>query len=533
MYSRGYNRSPVKRTSHYYSRRGMSSSDNSKNSRQEPVKKEYPLILLHCTILPPTLSLPVGFGIPDQRILKEVLPPLYWRRWKLLEDKIGFGVVRDRGVLISHPQDMYDLLEERLLESLELQRPRVQGGHFTPLEREDVNMSWEEEEAESATDDEQGHMCPDCGHKVVHLDKEDGNRKWEVRVLAANGLMKAGAWAAAWKEMEKVDVEVGLWLPSDVRRELERRVLEEQSNFYDISRASSPMVMPEAAVHMPFETSPLFDPRNHHHHYSSPTRDFVTQEQIDGLDSPAEQPSHSPEPESVPTQVPKEQQQKGPKPTDIDLTTLVKNYICILASDKRNITIILLSIVVVVFAIFSYQPFGNGGQQSSLSKDILLESGPAMTTSSAVTASSTLQSQAVQSSTEPAIMSRIDNLGEEDNHRDNREHEHEHEKEHEFTVSDPKQSSTEPGIMSRMDNLGEDNHDSHEHEHEHEHQHKHMHESTASDPKQSSTEPTIMSRIDNVGEDNHADSHKEEHEHEHESTASEPKSVEAADLVVT
>ena len=342
-------RAPKSMKRSYYSQR------SGKTTGKEHIT-EYPLILLHCNLLPPTLSLPAGLRIRDQRILQDALPPRYWRRWKVLEEKVGFGVVRDRGVLISHPQDMYDLLEERLLESLELQRPRLQGGHFIPAKTDT------DEEEDTTTDDgeEQGYTCPDCGHRVAHAgqeedtdDENEGNRKWEVRVLAANGLMKAGAWAAAWKEMEKVDVEVGLWLPSDVREELERRAIEEQSN-NNISRVAPLSPSPCPGRYSSSSSSSSSSP-------PSSTQDMLTQDQIDGLDSL--RPYWS---------VSKDHKKQRGRAADIDLSTLLKNYARVLATDKRNIAILLLSVVVVLFTVFA-RPW-SADRQSLSSKDIVLES---------------------------------------------------------------------------------------------------------------------------------------------------------------
>lgn len=196
------------------------------------VKRDYPLVLLHCNLLQPSLSLPQRLGTPSAELLRDVLPDVYWRRWKLLEDKvIGSGVLRDRGVLISHPQEAYDVLEERLLESLELIKPRLAYGHFLGIEDDKEtggDSSDDEETNERVVDACDGAKCNDCGQKVLKS-PEGGERKWEVRIYAANGLMRAGAWAAAWRDMEKVDVEVGLWLPVDIRRELERRMMEEET----------------------------------------------------------------------------------------------------------------------------------------------------------------------------------------------------------------------------------------------------------------------------------------------------------------
>lgn len=308
--------SPLKRSPYY-----SPSGSGSKNK----VKKEYPLVLLHCSLLPPSLPLPNGVSVPSQKFLKEILPPPYWRRWRLLAEKVGSGVVRDRGVLISHPQDMYDLLEERLLESLELQRPRVDKGHFLGQETDSEKEDYSGKE-ESATDDEQGEQCPDCGGRVVRGSHSD--RKWEVRVFAANGLMRAGAWAAAWKEMEKVDVEVSLWLPSDVRREFERRLLEDER----LACADGSQVSQEKEPETCRRDSRMND-------FDEPVQHF--QESL-----PAEQGTKPQErPESATSTYNEHPGQ------EVDLPTLLINYVRVLASDRRNIAISILSAVVLLLAI--------------------------------------------------------------------------------------------------------------------------------------------------------------------------------------
>ncbi|KAL4909843.1 hypothetical protein BDW74DRAFT_173330 [Aspergillus multicolor] len=311
------------------------------------VKKEYQLVLLHCTLLPPSLPVPGLIGHPKrQGILKEVLPPLYWKRWKLLEEKIGSGVLRERGVLISHPEDGYDLLEERLLESLELQHPRLDHGHF--IGRGETESDDEDRLAmeDSSTEDE-GEECPDCGGWVG---RQNTTRKWEVNVFAANGLMRAGAWAAAWKEMEKVDVEVGLWLPPDVRADLEKRLAE------DLSHVDSglPIALLQEPENIPVEPSvraltpgPL----------NADTPLQVTRAQDSDL------PPASPGTTATRPQDNQKWEQQPPRLSeDIELQTLLVNYIRVLASDRRNITIVFLSILVFFVGINS----GSASHESDL-----------------------------------------------------------------------------------------------------------------------------------------------------------------------
>ncbi|PWY88756.1 hypothetical protein BO94DRAFT_50830 [Aspergillus sclerotioniger CBS 115572] len=303
------------------------------------VKKEYPLVLLHCNLLPPSLPVPGAMGYHNQKVLREVLPSEYWRRWKLLEEKVGSVMLRERGVLISHPEDMYDLLEERLLESLDLQRPRLDHGHFLGQDENDSERD-DQSVKESATDEEEGEDCPDCGGRVVR--HSNAGRKWEIKVFAANGLMRAGAWAAAWREMEKVDVEVGLWLPSEIRRELERRLLEEEicqfENRLQVPHSQEPAHAMATEVRQHSLPAPTTPPAIEEHNR------FVHEQAA--MPSPpvtkkvAAQEQRMPEYRSVPR-----------SSEDIDLQTLLVNYIRVLASDRRNVAIAVLSFLVVFCAI--------------------------------------------------------------------------------------------------------------------------------------------------------------------------------------
>ncbi|GIK04816.1 hypothetical protein Aspvir_008912 [Aspergillus viridinutans] len=323
--------SPLKR-SPYYSPTG--------STGRQKVKKEFPLVLLHCTLLPPSLPVPGLIGYPDQKILREVLPPEYWRRWKLLEEKVGSGVLRDRGVLISHPEDMYDLLEERLLESLELQRPRLHHGHFVGHEDTASEKGDQSATEDSATDDEQGEECPDCGGRFP---RHDSSRKWEIKVFAANGLMRAGAWAAAWKEMEKVDVEVGLWLPSEIRRELEKRLLDNDPSSSDfrlqVPQLREPATSIGAELYDQSSRTNTPTPLIHEPSLFVPEESARPSSPASGITVSAKAPAMPP-----PTYSPR-------SVDEIDLQTLLINYIRVLASDRRNVTIVLLSVLAVYLAL--------------------------------------------------------------------------------------------------------------------------------------------------------------------------------------
>ncbi|KAJ5126662.1 hypothetical protein N7448_007441 [Penicillium atrosanguineum] len=326
---RGGMRSPgsssLKRSPYY--------SPSSSHSKLRPkVQKEYPLVLLHCNLLAPSLPVP-GAALPqNQKLLEEVLPPEYWKRWRRLQDKVGSGVLRDRGVLISHPEDLYDMLEERLLESLELQRSRLHQGHFVGHEESGTGSESElSDQGESETDGEQDEECPDCGGRVRH---GDSNRKWEIKVFAANGLMRAGAWAAAWKEMEKVDVEVGLWLPSEVRRSLEKILAEENA----------------ANAIAELHVSSLIDPTSHF--VMDPRQLSVQRHARTVSDAGSFQASVSAS-APLPNMPEMNFSQTGveKKEHEVALQTLLINYIRVLASDRRNIALVFMSILAVFLAI--------------------------------------------------------------------------------------------------------------------------------------------------------------------------------------
>jgi len=302
--------------------------------RSSKIKKEFPLVLLHCSLLPAVL--PIKTRISDAALLQAVLPEEYWMRWELLTDKITNDLeVQSRGVLIPHPKADYELLEERLLESLELARPRLRLGHFYGHENVD-----EVEESESDADTaEQGTKCQDCGNRVMEDIARD--RKWEVKVYAANGLMRAGAWAAAWNEMEKVDIEVSVCLPEEIRREVDERCLR--------LGAGPGMEADEVAADEPTDAE-----RRRREIYGSPRDD--PQEKVDGFFE-SSHPYDEVHQESFATQ--HHYQHPGPAPT-IELKQLLINYVRVLAQDKRNVVIAILSFAVLFFAIGTARPTQQG-----------------------------------------------------------------------------------------------------------------------------------------------------------------------------
>jgi hypothetical protein len=308
--------------------RHRSDRDSRTSAKSPKVKKEFPLVLLHCSLLAPTM--PTKAGVSDAAILQAVVPDLYWKRWKLLNDKITESFeIQSRGILIPHPKGDYDLLEERLLESLELAKPRLRSGHFYGNENFEEG---EESESDAETAD-QGAKCQDCGRKVVQDVSQD--RKWEVKVYAANGLMRAGAWSAAWNEMEKVDVEVSVWLPEGVRCEVEERL-----STIGIGRDVEPGDQ--------YNQETTEAERRRREIYGTTESD--SQEKTDGLYDPGTSFDYTYGDELPHGIRHRSEPPRHPYVPVIELKHLVVNYARGLARDKRNLMILILSLVVLFFA---------------------------------------------------------------------------------------------------------------------------------------------------------------------------------------
>ncbi|KIX08009.1 uncharacterized protein Z518_02664 [Rhinocladiella mackenziei CBS 650.93] len=320
--------SPAKRSGRPRRGSGQKASSN--------LKKEFPLVLLHCTLLPPTLLLQ---STPhEDSLLSEFLPEEYRDRWIALRDKlVGDTEVRTRGILIPHPREDYELLEERLLESLELQVPRIRHNHFFRNDGKGGDSGFE---SGSHTEDE-GEMdlpndikCPDCGRR---LRADEVNRKWEIKVFAANGLMRAGAWGAAWQEMEKVDVEVRVWLPEDLRRGLEARLPLLETSRLETGPVDSPNDFQAAKV-----------PSAHERDEYGDAGRLASQVELDGL---YEGPGATTEPV---TAIP------HPMPVGHDVPTVMVAYAKHFFRDNKNFLAGVLSSLVLFFALTGREAPGKG-----------------------------------------------------------------------------------------------------------------------------------------------------------------------------
>lgn len=298
-------------------------SSPSKLSPTKKVRKEYPLVLLHVTLLPMPLSY-------SPEILETVLPPSILANWKLLQEK-ATDTVLERGILIPHPKEDYDLLEERLLESLELKLPRIlKCGHFhlSPEEEADIAA---ESDSEAEADAHDADICLDCGRRIrdgKFGSAGTGSKRWDIKLFAANGLMRAGAWSAAWREMERVDVEILPWMEEDMKRELELRREDDER-----ARAEQAQAQREEGI------GGLDDARLREI-YGHDAQAFV-----DGLGD--ELPAAAPTPQRTPTKVTEESKVEAP------LWDLLREYMYHAAQDRRNLAIFLLSIVILFLSMGS------------------------------------------------------------------------------------------------------------------------------------------------------------------------------------
>ena len=316
------------------SRKGTPRSSQRSPSKLSPskkpatAKKEYPLILLHVTLLP----IPTPYS---KAVMEHVLPPYILQNWKLLSEKVT-STVLERGILIPHPREDYDLLEERLLESLELRMPRILAcGHFHLDPHEEAELlaaAAASEEIEDEDTDDDADICTDCGRRVRdgRYGAGSGSRRWDIKLFAANGLMRAGAWGAAWREMERVDVEICPWVGEDLQRELERaREAEEQE--HALRRAEEEEGPPETGL----EDDDNGDTR------SGPDTERMREIYGDDHYLEARRPSSSPTITHA---------------DDLPLSTLLLNYLTLLSRDPRNIAIALLSLLILALAIRSTPP---------------------------------------------------------------------------------------------------------------------------------------------------------------------------------
>lgn len=290
-----------------------------------------------------------------------MLPPWVLENYRLLEEKTG-GTVLRRGVLVPHPRDEYELLEEKLLESLELRTPRIlKCGHFHGSEESggdgfhgriggsgaDVDVDGDDGAPASVFGDGDASACGDCHRPIKYpgTGVGSGKRLWDVKVYAANGLMRSGAWAAAWSEMERVDVEISPWVPEDARRELDR-IKEEEEEEAELRMLEVQQVEEEerkraedALAGRKMRLEDVAAARGGVASFATRPEETVGYMlDVAKVPDPALGNGASREPPHPPS---------DRRIGEIPLGTLLRNYLYILANDRRNIAIALLGVIVI------------------------------------------------------------------------------------------------------------------------------------------------------------------------------------------
>jgi hypothetical protein len=321
---------------------------------EEP--KRLPLVLLHITALPVNLPWTI-------QAMRGVLPQHTIDNLQLLKSKLSETVIK-RGILIPHPREDYELLEEKLLETLELQEPRISKcGHYRGRHSTDSTATNGSTSADSgmgdsvdASDDEH---CNTCHHHLRAAGS--GKQKWSIKVYAANGLMRASAWSAAWSEMERIDVEIMPWIKDDLRikldemetSELEVKVIDHQADELRINQlveARLRLLDEDAervrAAQMSREIDQIVI--NEQRQYSQSLQE-TPMACIEASQPSRPAPESRSAPQSRPTAENRPASTELPniyRPKDIPLSILLRNYVFLLARKPLNMAIFFLLVTI-------------------------------------------------------------------------------------------------------------------------------------------------------------------------------------------
>ncbi|KAI0885059.1 uncharacterized protein GGS22DRAFT_162634 [Annulohypoxylon maeteangense] len=362
-------------------------------------RKEAPLVLLHVTLLPLRWvwgdllnNLEVDEMSDQAKSLRE--------SWRILQDRVGDTVI-ERGILLGHPQNDYEVLEERLLEALELplrRRARIlECGHYLgPSNEHTIDDDESEDEWSSARsragDVDKRHWCGTCKNEIRY-DSLGAGKIFRVKVYASNGLMRAGAWAACWKEMERVDVEIEPIVEPAVQEELVRlaAVLQERELAHqeeaDIAKEVAHQLEEQHQKERADAMSSRFSASSPHSERAESRmsaaderhrRDEERLREIYGHGSPPlsprgdtsrepPQPDHFAPPSPTPSlrsrsherrsdhRAPNHHQHRHPQQRqgfqNASLPELILQSIKVLMQDRKNVIIFTLSVLVLIFAL--------------------------------------------------------------------------------------------------------------------------------------------------------------------------------------
>ncbi|GAB7359914.1 hypothetical protein MBLNU230_g7441t1 [Neophaeotheca triangularis] len=334
----------------------LDSETEGEREEKSPKTQDLPLVLLHVTLLP--------VGLPwSYESMRNILPSHVWENLQLLRARASDTVVR-RGVLIPHPREEYELLEERLLEALELKTERVtKCGHFRS--RESLESSLSEKSVvdsdsgvgSSLSGSEGSGACTTCHRRIKSETSAvgGGRGKWSVKVFAANGLMRAAAWAAAWNDMERVDVEILPWIDEAVRKKLDERRGEEDAEEREQRKGDSSRVqgLVEEQVRLAYESKQLDDERRRHFRAASNSSRLT--QPLAATRSASQSQHLEPSPPLTESKPDGNAQSSGlPRvyqPSQVPLSLLLKNYLLLQLKDRRTVAILFCSVLALLFAL--------------------------------------------------------------------------------------------------------------------------------------------------------------------------------------
>ncbi|KAL5352566.1 hypothetical protein ACLOAV_002514 [Pseudogymnoascus australis] len=330
-------------------------------------KEEHPLVLLHVTVLPLHWQhAQIMDTAPPDVLSKDLLAVR--ESWKMLREKLG-DTVFERGVLLPHPQDSYETLEERLCAALELpMRPRAKilaCGHYvgpsTSFSDSELSSSDSSDSEDLDSEVSTKSLWCDICCRDVRFGKYDSlpgrqKKSFKVKLFASNGLMGAGAWAACWREMERVDVEITPWVEAAAAKEINELTetvmaahqTPDEGHFEEVHHSIMEEPVPSVKIEAPEEESHVdFDD------IARSERDAMRLREIYG-----EQPSQAPEQVPHPQHDPHQQHERpsSRRPTarhqqDESFVTLLVAAVKVLVQDKKNVMIFLLSLVVLLLAV--------------------------------------------------------------------------------------------------------------------------------------------------------------------------------------
>jgi hypothetical protein len=281
-----------------------------------------PLVLLHVTILPPRLPW-------SRAVLDATLNPELKRQFGVLRAATS-GLVAQRGILIAHPGDEFELVEENVLEALDLLPERIgYDGQYRPR-TPNTRMGDEVDDGEEILTP----ICETC--QRVHV-----GDAWYTRVYAANGLMRARAWGACWSEMERVDVEVRPCISEHIRQRLDEMQLAEDA------------VNERGTRHLPVQPLPKGQLIQKLEHQIKPHLVASTQKTT----MATLEPQHTLEVQSRPTEsrpLPMLSNDLPPiyQPKDVPLRLLLRNYLYLVLRNRRNVAIFFLALALLASIIY-------------------------------------------------------------------------------------------------------------------------------------------------------------------------------------